>query len=786
MYTIEMAAGWAGPAQSPREWKLRNVDTQPTACGQEGTNHRQSRGGQRKDSPHGRPGAPSFPEIPVSSIERHQQRVEAQQPVAWAEERIEDVAIFDDAALASLSSEMQEQATAVRAALKAACESNAESALSLVAGVPRSSPYSDWRLFLRGLVKWFENDLPASMEAWSRLDESRRPARIAAVMTKSQQLQMPVAEANKEEQPQTALTGTANHNVSRLRELDRLAELDEVQSYHAKLLYRIRVDRPALRIARLGLSVQEGDSEAPISLPKLDWLHRFVKGYQAVEPQLTVAIADNARQMAANNEELNVFLHAAKLFPGTLLDPSNRLLTYFYGARFHVDHDLLDTNELLNEFFESDLFPNQAILPAVKGAAAGELIFRDVEHMMDAHAMMPRPKEKREIAAEICDCIGIVLKLYPRHRDALVSFSKWLLQMIESDVKVADRKVYEDVALEVMRTWATAFPTEMEPRLWLVDALLEREQLEEVKPHIEFLTSSRQESPLARATPWKWNLLEASRLCRRKTWFAQVLPQLDQAEKCWPTWLSNEWLPYLRAAAAWRIGGAAALTEAQQTLGIDYATQEGIGLRHSCMLYSAALFMRVPAAELKPLRETLDKQIATPARCTDLEVCRTGAFLWDLNRAKLMCSGLERTKKNFAKMFAKRYEKSNRIVNELKPDPLFQSGLLFCADQQMFSNRGLLRLPNYVTDELVETSPRYLAIKTLAFIRQDEHWGYYLPKDCEEPLRAAAEKEPDAFYRNFYLELAQKFKEVIEEVHSPRHSMASFFEVFESMRRFDE
>ena len=69
----------------------------------------------------------------------------------------------------------------------------------------------------------------------------------------------------------------------------------------------------------------------------------------------------------------------------------------------------------------------------------------------------------------------------------------------------------------------------MEPRLWLVDYLLENERLEEARPHVDFLAASRQDDPRVRATPWKWQLLEAMRLCRRKAWLADVPARLDRS-----------------------------------------------------------------------------------------------------------------------------------------------------------------------------------------------------------------------------------------------------------------
>ncbi len=84
---------------------------------------------------------------------RFRQRIASQRPVAWDDEAPEDVAVFDSAVLETLSPELCEQVSAIREALALVCRSNgsqAEDANRLVATIPRNSPLSPWRLFVRG------------------------------------------------------------------------------------------------------------------------------------------------------------------------------------------------------------------------------------------------------------------------------------------------------------------------------------------------------------------------------------------------------------------------------------------------------------------------------------------------------------------------------------------------------------------------------------------------------------------------------------------------------------
>jgi len=109
---------------------------------------------------------------------RLRHRIAKQEPVAWDGETPEDVAVFDSAVLETLSSELREQVNAIRKALALACASNgnqADDANQLVAMIPRNSPLSPWRLFVRGFQPWLSNDFDAAQKSWSRLDPQHRP-----------------------------------------------------------------------------------------------------------------------------------------------------------------------------------------------------------------------------------------------------------------------------------------------------------------------------------------------------------------------------------------------------------------------------------------------------------------------------------------------------------------------------------------------------------------------------------------------------------------------------------
>lgn len=67
----------------------------------------------------------------------------------------------------------------VRSAIAAEAQGRGEEAEALLREVPRSSPFADWRMFVRGLVARGRGDLGAARDAWKRLDPDRPCARAA-------------------------------------------------------------------------------------------------------------------------------------------------------------------------------------------------------------------------------------------------------------------------------------------------------------------------------------------------------------------------------------------------------------------------------------------------------------------------------------------------------------------------------------------------------------------------------------------------------------------------------
>jgi hypothetical protein len=353
-------------------------------------------------------------ETASGSNARHRQRLLQQTPKAWASEAPEDVAVFDDAALEGLPPELANQARAVREALQDALESRGDDAFKRTSIIPRSSPLADWRLYIRGLVGWLADDTQAAHEAWKRLDPERRPGRIATAMmtalrTDLEHVSPPQRSANAEDEAPTAWFNRC----------------DEQLLYHARLLRRTRIDRPALRTAQAGLDVPEESKKLHLGPRKIRWLRQFIADHAATEPDLVAALSQAALGRAFAQNFSDVFGDAVRSFKGPRHDRRNLLLSFFYFRRFGGDRPAQDrAQRALDEYLKND------------------------------------PIRKHLCAA---------VKAYPAGRPAYQAYVEWIQSKLDNErLTKPQRKPWEEELAEVMQRWSQGLPEDAEPRLWLV------------------------------------------------------------------------------------------------------------------------------------------------------------------------------------------------------------------------------------------------------------------------------------------------------------------------------
>ncbi len=90
-----------------------------------------------------------------------------------------DQAVIHPERMQAISAEIAREASLVREALEKLTAGDAENSLLLLRDLPRSSPLSDWKFFVRGLAAYYQGNLEEAQTNWGRLDSSRKAFSIA-------------------------------------------------------------------------------------------------------------------------------------------------------------------------------------------------------------------------------------------------------------------------------------------------------------------------------------------------------------------------------------------------------------------------------------------------------------------------------------------------------------------------------------------------------------------------------------------------------------------------------
>lgn len=701
------------------------------------------------------------------TVDRHRERLARQTPKAWDGEAVEDVAVFDDAARERVAAEFADQVDAVRESLQLALDSRGDAALERTAAISRSSPYSEWRLFIRGLVPWMAGDADAADVAWQRLDPQRRPGRIATVMRLSLHAD-PGGVAIKKSNGDADAAGLdaypAAHPSGAAGNVNGESRPDDSLLYHARMLRRVRFDRAAVRIAKTGVRVSEESKNLHLGPRKIRWLKEFAAEYRQSESGLVAALEQVALGRAFAQNYSDMFEKSIKAFAGPRHDRRNLLLTFFYYSRFDNDTAAERRAErALEKYLTEDLPQNEELSEPLRCAIASQIHLYEAKSLIQPERegflgfMMGGPEDTKAIAHHLKESV----RAYPANRDAHKAHVQWIESKLDDDrlTKPKRQPLIRQLA-QVMKAWSKGLPDDVEPRLWLVDHLLETEQMKDAKPHVDWLTASRHDDPRVRATKWKWQLLEAMRLCRRKAWLSKVPARLDEAESIWPAWLSPQWLPYLRAAVMLR-GGRRDEYEQQreQICGESHIARDSLG--DACMMLGAAQRLRVPATDLKPLRAPVDAAVKGLSKVPAEELLSAVRFFWDLRRTRLEYPALRMHGGKIGREIYDRFSSRPGLVLDHLDEEDVQAAVLWASEYRFWGDGYQLSLPRWYSKPAVARHPMFTAAKLNGFLKLRFHWGSDDYEDLGPMLRDAAQSERDPYYRHWFVSLADALDDVL-------------------------
>lgn len=688
---------------------------------------------------------------PAVTMDRKLSRL---RPNAYPNESVEDRAVFEAHALATLPAESAAEVHLVRNALQLVAAKNDVDAEKGLADIPRRSPMSDWRLFVRGLTQWYRGEPDAAAASFARLDPERRPARIAETLLR--------ADALKSED---ALPSEAPSSAASLADE---SDLDPAVVSGAKLVYRIRYERPELDAARKELTRPEKPPNTDgIDLPEgfpgvrqMQWLADFNESSRQHEPELVFTLINNTVRFVAQTPLAHLIDSVAGRANGPSYDPQYLLLRSIYFRKF------LDAQSEVESFrkkYIASLKNNRSITQPVALALEAELFLmaaRDEQEADGSMVMYPFASGSDCDDQLIQKYFTAATKAYPAHCQAHREYADWLRSQSDGrNVTKAKQKECESDLARAMDQWAAGCPVEIEPRLWLVDHHLENEELERAEPHVRFLADSRNMDLRVQATQWKWHILEAMRLCRRKTWMDGAEEQLDAAEKIWPRWLSKDWLPYLHAALAIRRGDTAHYETLRQQIRDSWNTDriDDYRLADAAMMLGAAQRMRVPAADLKPLRQPIEQALTEVQKLSNTALLRAGHFFVELFRAALVYPAYRMHGSKFADELAARLD-----CGELRPgpdtqDPNFWPAMFWLSHQRTFFRNDRVDIPPAL--ELLNEPEKIASIIVHMDVERSRRWLTRESSEVLGTLENAIEEETDVYLKYWYKQVLTKAKE---------------------------
>ncbi len=682
------------------------------------------------------------------------QKLSRVRPNAYPNEPIEDRAVFEAHALATLPAESAAQVKLVQEALQLVAAKNDVDAEKGLAEIPRRSSMSDWRLFVRGLTQWYRGETDAAAATFSRLDPERRPGRIAETLLHADALRSEDAPQSGAPQSGTPLAGES--------------ELDPAVASGAKLVHRIRYERPGLDAARKELTRREKLPDAdgldvPEGFPgprQMQWLADFCESSIRHEPELVYTLINNLVRFVTNTPLAPLIDVVAEQANGPPYDPQNLLLRSIYFRKFQ---DADSEVESFRKKYIASLKNNSSVTKPVAQALEAELFLmaaRDEQEPDGPMGMFPFQFGPGCDDKLIKKYFTAATKACPAHSEAHREYADWLRSQSDGrDVTKAKQKALENDLARAMEQWAAGCPEEIEPRLWLVDHYLENEELERAEPHVRFLADSRNVDLRVQATQWKWHILEAMRLCRRKTWMDGAEEQLDAAEKIWPRWLSKDWLPYLHAALAIRRGDTARYETLRQQIRDSWNTDlvDDYRLADATMMLGAAQRMRVPAADLKPLRQPVEQALKDVEGLSNTALLRAGHFFVELFRAGLVYPAYRMHGSKFADELAARLRGGELWPGADTKDPDFWPAIFWLAHQRTFYDNNQVRIPQIL--RLLNAPEKIAIIIVHADVDRSRRWLTRATLDVLDTLENAIPNETDVYLKYWYKQVLTKAKE---------------------------
>lgn len=528
----------------------------------------------------------------------------------------EDSAVFNGEILQTLPESLRGDCTAVKTALELVENGQDELASSALQSISRQSPYSDWRLFIRGLSEFYAQAYNEASQAWSRLTATRRPARIACVLLDSIGVTRPETLASVVVTPEAL-------PVAR-QTLDRTCILSEAKKIAA---------------------ARHRDRDVSFSMAQASMLRGFGDRFRRIDKAFALRFMQACVVASTQQSDKEPFTLVRGFTPGPDYDPHWVLAEL--TRCLDCDDDARENLELLDKYFEGELPQCKRLTVAAQGAIKSLLLtqYADSEYISKVGSADFECRLKM-----LTDAVGFCPKNRAAH-DVKVEMLVSALEDEDDELSAKAKQLLVRQLTEALEQQAQAFPVDAEVANQLAQAYMECDLFDQAAKEAQRAIELRRDSPKSQALPWKIKLHQAMHAARLKTNFHLIDAILEDAVAMWPSWLSREWIPYLEAAVEQRRGNSRYF----QFLKSPVDGQDKIpALTSALMAYLAVQKFNVPGKELKVFRDRLDEQVALAKLTTAEDLAWAASFLWDMERADLNFVGMVRREKNIGEAIINR------------------------------------------------------------------------------------------------------------------------------------
>jgi len=670
-------------------------------------------------------------------------------PIVGPSERIEDAAVFNRDQRSKLAEEMQLEAAKVNESLELTHLGQFENALAKLKDIARSSPFSDWRLFVRGLHAFYEGDFETARQNWIKLEATRRPARIASTLLLAETGQ-PLSDA---------ITS---------------AQKDLVE--HAQTL---RLRKHVVTAAEAIAKVRHRDPEVTFSVSQFAMLSNFVSSFRKLDPEFVSRVGQACVGLSIKQGDMDVFDRLKKLVPGPADDPNWNRTQSMYMIDFEDAEELM--LKASRAYIEQDLPKLSGMPDPLKNALSSQIYLRlaaaEGERLDDessfGFSFGPSTVDYKGVHSLLRQAI----KCYPTyrlpHEKLIASLKKEYDRNDRSrnGTKGAATRLEKEI-LAAKEAMVRALPDEVEISLELIDLYLDEDELEKANALVKNLSGQRLEDPLAKALPWKLKLKEAMRLSRRKADLAMASKALDEAELLWPVWLHKNWLPFLKAGLALRGGDQANFEKLTNEAKESQKTSPLVG---NLMAFAALQQMNIPGPDLKIFRTGVEPQLEKADALELSDLFSIGSFFWDLARTGFNHKGYRMQASKVGKAFV------NKLKTFTKEDlsPVQLDAYSWGAHHKFWPS-GNEPLPNPELLHRALKEPR-LAAAILGWLNELSRIPRTRIKDYV-PLIAitkeAARTEKDAFYRYQFDKVSDGFNAIFQEQNAQEERRGSYGSTF--------